>query len=380
MKKLYILYKIKNRKPDVYYNIVIPQNSDLIYNSFYLGLRDYNRKIFANTFKDNNNLQLKEYKYSYSNSNKENIILFGNGLFMKNVDKSNPEKFIPQFVTCHTNGYAPISVTGSFGGKVKGGEFKGDLKYDFKNNQVLGTFDIIKARHKAFSVHNAHIVAKDGMLNIASSGLYKNEKYSAELKAKNNIFGDTLVYNMKLFLDRLVIETTPQNNKRSKKIDSKTITKKVKDIALTINNWEIVINEIKRDKFVLKNVKLLGSMKNNIFDFNMKELNFAGGSIFAKGIYDFNKNTSKMTFEAKNINSNKAAEITLNLQNQIEGIANAKVDLDAKDMFRFFDTHCNFEVKEGFLPKLGDKEFTIKNSKYKLSEILNIDLSQKDLM
>ena len=32
----------------------------------------------------------------------------------------------------------------------------------------------------------------------------------------------------------------------------------------------------------------------------------------------------KMTFEAKNINSNKVAEMTLNLQNQIEGIANAK--------------------------------------------------------
>ena len=375
-----LVYKIKNRKPDVYYNIDIPVNSDLIYNSFYLGLRDYKRKIYANTLKDGNNLYLKEYKYSYSDLNKENIIISGNGLFSKYIDKSNPDKFIPQFVSCHTNGYAPISVMGSFGEKVRGGEFKGDLKYDFNNNEVLGTFDIAKARHKAFTIEHAYIIAKDGILNITSNGLYKGEKYSAELKAKNNIYGETLIYNMKLFLDKLVLETKPDANPNNNKINPNEISKKVRDAAITINNWEIAINEIKRDKFVLQNVKLLGSMKNNIFDFKMQELNFADGTINAKGVYDFAKDTSKMMFEAKNINSNKVAEITLNLQNQIEGIANAKVNLDAKDMFRFLDAHCAFEVKEGFLPKLGDTEFMVKNSKYKLSEIVNLDLTQKDLL
>ena len=378
-----LVYKIKNRKPDVYYDIDIPEKSDLIYKSFYLGLRDYKRKIHANTFKDNNDLYLKEYKYSYSDSDKENVILSGDGLFMKNIDKSNPDKFIPQYLTCHTNGYAPISVTGSFGEKVRGGEFKGDLKYDFKNNQVLGTFDIIKARHKAFLIENAHVVSKNGVFNITSNGLFKGEKYSAELNAKNNIFGENLIYNMNLFLDKLVFETAPKTHKKKdkgSKIDSKEISKKVKDSDITINNWEIVINEIKRDKFVIQNVNLLGSMKNNIFDFKMKELNFADGTINAKGVYNFAKNTSKMSFEAKNINSNKVAAMSLNLQDQIEGIADAKVDIDAKEMFRFLNAHCMFEIKEGFMPKLGDKEFMIKNSKYKLSEIINVDFSQKDLM
>ena len=105
----------------------------------------------------------------------------------------------------------------------------------------------------------------------------------------------------------------------------------------------------------------------------MQDLNFADGVIRAKGIYDFTQNRSNMTFVAQNINSNKAAEMTLNLQDQIEGIANAKVELSAKDMFRFIDAHCVFGVKEGFLPKLGDTEFTLKNSKYKLSQITNID-------
>ena len=375
-----LVYKIKDKKPDVYYNIDIPINSDLIYNSFYLGLKDYKRKIYANTFKDNSDLYLKEYKYSYSDSDKENVILSGDGLFAKNIDKSNPDKFIPQYITCHTNGYAPISVTGSFGEKVRGGEFQGDLKYDFNNNQVLGTFDIIKARHKDFLIEKAHVVSKDGVFNITSNGLLKGEKYSAELNAKNNIFGETLIYNMKLFLDKLVLETKPDTNKKKSKIDSKEISKKVKDIAITINNWEIAINEIKREKFVLNNVKLLGSMKNNVFDFKMNELNFANGTVLANGIYDFTKNTSKMTFEAKNIDSNKAANMMLNLQDQIEGTASAKVDLNAREMFRFIDAHCNFEVKEGFLPKLGDTEFMVKNSKYKLSDVVNFDLTQKDLL
>ena len=121
-------------------------------------------------------------------------------------------------------------------------------------------------------------------------------------------------------------------------------------------------------------------MKKNIFDFSMQELKFADGTINANGVYDFGNNTSKMTFEAKNINSNKVAEMTLNLQNQVEGIANAKINLEAKDMFRFLDANCIFEIKEGFLPKLGDTEFMMNKSKYKLSQITNFDLTQKDFM
>ena len=284
-----VVYKIISLKPDVYVDIDIPANSDLIYNSFYLGLRNYKRKMYANTFKDGNNLYLREYKYSYLNSNKENVIVSGYGFFVKINDV-----FTPQYITCHTNGYVPISVTGSFGEKVRGGEFKGNLKYDFKNNQVLGTFDIIKARHKAFSIEKAHIVSKNGILNITSNGLYKGEKYLAEMSTKNNIFGETLIYNMKLYLDKLILETmqtTPDTNINNKKPDSKNFHKNFKDFALTINNWEIAINEIKRDKFVLKNVKLIGSLKKDIFDFKMKDLNFADGTIKADGIYDFAKNT-----------------------------------------------------------------------------------------
>ena len=141
-----------------------------------------------------------------------------------------------------------------------------------------------------------------------------------------------------------------------------------------------MINKIQREGLIFQNVILQGSMKNNIFDFKMKEMSFADGTVKAKGIYDFTKDVSKMSFEAKNINSNKVAEMTLNLKDQIEGIANAKVELEARKMFKFIDAHTSFEVFEGFLPKLGDTEFMLNKEKYKLSDITNFDLTQKDLM
>ena len=372
--KANLIYKIKYKKIDVFYDLELAPESDLIYNKSYLGLRNYKRKIFAHTFKDGNDLHIKEYKYYYLNSGKENVVISGDGLFVKINDK-----FTPRYITCHTNGYAPISVTGSFGEKVNGGEFKGDLRYDYLKNRITGTFDIINARHKEFKIEQAHVNSKDDIVNVFSKGLYKGEKYSAEMSAKNNFAGETLIYSMKLFLDKLVIDTTPKTNTTAK-INPEEFAKKVKDSDITINNWEILINEIKREKFVLEKVKLVGSLKNNIFDFNMDKLNFADGIMSAKGIYDFAKNISKMTFEAKNINSNKAANMMLNLQDQIEGTANAKAELYARDMFRYLDARCAFDVKEGFLPKLGDAEFAIKNSKYKLSQITNYDLAQKEEM
>ena len=372
--KANLVYQIKYKKIDVFYDLELAPESDLVYKKSYLGLRNYERKIYAHTFKDGNDLHIKEYKYYYLNSDKENIVVSGDGLFVKINDK-----FTPRFITCHTNGYAPISVTGSFGEKVKGGEFKGDLRYDYLKNRITGTFDIINARHKEFEIKQAHVNSENDVVNVFASGLYKGEKYTAEMSAKNNFAGETLIYNMKLFLDKLVIDTKPKAD-TNKKINPEEIAKKVKESDITINNWEILINEIKRERLILEKVKLVGSLKNHIFDFNMDKLNFADGFVSAKGVYNFAKNTSKIIFSAENINSNKASNMMLNLQDQIEGIANAKAEIFARDMFRFLDAHCVFEVKEGFLPKLGDSEFAIKKSKYKLSQITNYDLAQRKEM
>ena len=192
-------YYIKQKKPNAKYYINIPADSGIMFNDFYAGIRNKNKKIFAETQKIDKEFFLKDYRFSVQENNEFKDILFGNGYF-KIIDG----KMTPQYVTLSTNGYVPNSFVGSFKQQILDGEFKGDLKYDFANNQVLGTFDVIKARHKDFHIARAHVESKNGVLNITSDGLYKGEKYTAELSAKNNILGDTLIYNMKLFLNKLV--------------------------------------------------------------------------------------------------------------------------------------------------------------------------------
>ena len=374
--KINITYKIKSKLINVFYNLDIPENSDLIFNNSYLGLRNYKRKISAETLKDNNDLYLKNLGYSIIKNNNEINIVSGDGFFKKVNDD-----FIPQYINCQTNGYAPVSVAGSFGEKLSGGEFSGKLKYDYLQNKIYGNFDVINARYQEFQIDKALVNADDDEVSITANGTLKGEKYSASLSAKNDFNDRVTINNMKLFLDKLILasEENPAP-KPAPQVDAKELTKKVNEAPLTINNWQVLINEIKREQFELKNVNLSGALKNNVFNFNMKELSFADGTINANGAYNFKDNSSQMFFEAKNINSDKAANMMLNLRNQIEGIANARFKLESKEFFRFLDVHSEFEIKDGFLPRLGDTEFMLKNSKYTLSQITNYDLSQRETM
>ncbi|MBR6163985.1 hypothetical protein IKQ26_08885 [bacterium] len=375
--KISLLYKIKFQQINVFYNLDIPENSDLIFNTFYLGLRNYKRKIFAETLKVDNDLYLKDFGYSIVKNNKENIIVKGDGFFKKVKDD-----FIPQYINCQTDGYAPVSVTGSFGEKLSGGEFSGKLQYDYLQNKIFGNFDIINARYKEFKIDKALVKADDEEVVIKADGTLNGEKYSASMSAKNDFNDRVTINRMKLFLDKLILATEEKPvQTQPREVNAEEITKKVNEAPITIHNWQVLINEIRRgDHFELKNVDLSGALKNHVFDFNMKELSFADGTINANGAYNFKNNSAKMSFEAKNINSNKAAFMMLNLQDQIEGTANAKFNLVAKDLFRFLDVHSEFEIKDGFLPRLGDTEFMLKNSKYTLSQITNYDLSQKETM
>lgn len=98
----------------------------MLYKKAYLGLRDKQRRFLLKTYKDGNKLYITNYDYSLIQNDSIKNILTGNGLLIKQNDHMKP-----QFLTCKTNGFAPVSVTGSFGEYVEGGEFNGDLKYDF---------------------------------------------------------------------------------------------------------------------------------------------------------------------------------------------------------------------------------------------------------
>ena len=159
------------------------------------------------------------------------------------------------------------------------------------------------------------------------------------------------------------------------------IASKIQDADITIENWEIKLNQIKKDRIVLNDIKLLGSLKDDIFRFWMPELEFAHGILAATGKYNFVNDSSCIDFNAKNINSNMVADIIFGLPNQVEGIADAKLHLDTLNKLENIKARGSFEVKQGFLPQLGNTEFMIKKSrKYKVSDIVNLDFSKKNIL
>ena len=89
-------------------------------------------------------------------------------------------------------------------------------------------------------------------------------------------------------------------------------------------------------------------------------------------------NSSSVDFVAKNINSNIAADTIFGLHNQIEGIANATLQLYTKNWLDDVQAVVQFSVDNGFLPKIGSTEFMLKNEKrVKLMDIIDVDSDLK---
>ena len=369
-------YNIKNKKIDVKYYLNLQKGSDLYYKDAYLGLRKKERRFFARTYKDCDNLHLKKYSYSIINKNIIKEIIYGKGLF---INKNG--HLLPSYVTCTTNGYAPVSVVGSFGRYVQGGKFSGKLKYDFSRKTITGNFEVINTIFNNFYVKSAKIIANNKTANISAFGSYLKQNFSCKASVKNGFYGKIIVHNMNLFLDKFNIKHKGQKAKQNKNKytikDINKISSKVRDIDMDIENWNIETDTLTMDNIILNDIKLFGSLKDAIFQFEMSELSFAKGVMFAKGMYNFNNNSSCIDFFAKNIDSNMASEMLFNLKNQVQGIANASLRAKTFNNLEDIKAKLLFEIEDGFLPKLANKEFIFKNNKkIKISSLTNADLTK----
>ena len=365
-----IVYNIKNQKINVQYLLNLKENSDLIYKNAYLGLRDKQRKFEVKTLKDGNNLYVKDYQYKVKYDDGEKTIISGDGLFFRKDGHFNPI-----FLTGSTNGYAPASVTGSFRQYIEGGELNGDLKYDFTNEKLTGNFDVRNTHFKDFYVNSAKIIANNDV-KIQANGLYHGELFTCDASVKNDFSDKIIVNDLDLFLDKFTIKRGTKSNK----VKNLDISSKVKKADIDINNWKIKVNQIKKDKIALKDINLVGNLKNNLFNFSMPELSFAEGTLSAIGKYNFNDDSSKIDFSAKNINSNIAADMVFDLTDQVEGIADATLNVETFDKLNDVKAKAWFRVKEGFLPELGSTNFMVKNSKFKISDIINIDFTKRNAL
>lgn len=371
-----VSYFIRNKKIDVKYSLDFSENSDVFYKNAFLGLRDKKRKFYFETLKDGDNLFVKDYNYSISEENGYIPLIMGDGLFIKQDGKLKPAYF-----NCKTNGYAPVSAIGALGRYIRGGAFRGNLKLDLLGDKLLGDFELKDTRFKNFHVKSAKVIASD-RVKILAGGLFHRQKFGCELEAENQFGANTVhVYDLDLFLDKYIIKSGKKKRRKNRNFDDmrKKFYSRPRDFDVTIDNWNIRMNELRSGQIILRDIFLYGSLQNKIFEFTMNKLSFADGILEANGRYNFEDNSSSVDFVAKNINSNIAADTIFGLHNQIEGIANATLQLYTKNQLEDVQAVVQFSVDNGFLPKIGSTEFMLKNEKrVKLMDIITIDSELKN--
>ncbi|MBQ9245329.1 hypothetical protein IJ182_03570 [bacterium] len=371
-----VTYKIKNKEIDVDYLLKIPQGSDLYYKTIYLGLADKNRRLLINTHKSADKLYITNYDYSTQNGSEISKIIMGKG----SLTKENGH-FIPDYITCKTQNDAPVSVAGSFYKYVEGGFFNGDIKYDFRKKLLTGIFDIKDSQYKNFNVKQATVNATEEKVYIEATGSYKNSPFECKISGLNKFSKQIKIYDMYLFLDKYIVKKTKTSDKISVPEITNKIQKTVKQIDVDVDKWTIKVNKIIRNRLVISDILVTGSIHNNIFNFNVSNLNFAKGSISANGNYNYKDKSSNVKVNAKHIDSATVADVIFELPGQIEGIADATLVAKTKKGIENINAFVNFSIKDGYLPKLGSTEFMINKSrmikkplKFKVSDVVNIDI------
>ncbi|MBR6163216.1 hypothetical protein IKQ26_04960 [bacterium] len=373
-----VKYHVQNHIIDVDYSLNIKQGANLYFKDANLGLENKNRKLFVHTKKHDDVIELTSYKYSMEDENGYDLILEGRGLFKK-INK----KFRLQYITAKTDGFAPVSVTGSFSDYLDGGEFEGDLTYDNNAEQITGKFSVVDTRYQKFHVEKADFTADKKNMKITAEGTFHKEKFNCNLEAENNFRHNKIhIYNMNLFLDKYYIKGKP-NSKRKPTIKPSDIQRKMKNTDITIDSWNIELNKVIRGRIEFENIRLNGFVKNHIFTLENSKMNFAKGTMAANGIFDLRKRSAELDFNAKNIDSAIISDVVLEIPNQVEGTASADIHVKTFHNLDKILAHIDFKIENGSLPQLGDREFYFRKStskepwKVSLQKIVNVDVTKE---
>lgn len=369
-------YFIHNKKPVVEYQLSLPEGTRLGYRTMDLGLIDSSKRIYAKTLKDGDNLSIQNYDYSYVDGDNISNIIVGDGLFRKQNGK-----MVLDYVTCKTKGEAPVSIIGTFSRFVEGGTFRGDLKYSGIKKLLTGNFRLINSHYKNFIVDVAQIKADDNNMLITAEGTYENEPYSCLLDMKNQFEDDIFINDINLYLKKYTIVRPQKTCKTKKKIHiSDKVKDKLDDTHFTIEKGKVKLDELKYKDILLNNIELIGSLKEDNVEFIMPSTKFAQGTLYAQGSYDIIYSAADINFSAENINSNLAADMLFGLKNQVEGYANASMRVLTFDKLDTILAYVNFAIADGALTKIGSTEFMVKNKKFKIIDITNVDIKKMEAL
>lgn len=382
-----VKYKTVQGVSNIDYVLTLNKGSNLLSKYGNLNCVDKNRQIGAHTKKQGETIYLTRYNYYFLNNKTRDTILYGSGIFKKNF-----KHYKPIFVTLKTKDKIPVRVIQSFTKDfIKNGEISADIKYYFLNKVLTGNINLYNVSHSDFIFFkDMSINVENGKINFLANGTFLDSPISINALADNNFEDNILIHNIDISLDKFVFDKDDYSSLSNEAYKYKN-SGGDKDYNVVVEKGKIHVNDILHEKFQMHDVKILGSLKNNVVNFVIPGTVYAKGILSAKGIYNIKDKSSDIHFFASDIDSNEVVTNIFKLPNQVQGLAYAKLHLKSKNKLEDIHAHATFAIHEGYMPKLGSTEFIIKKSKrikliavdkikFTLSKITNIDFSNKEVL
>ena len=382
-----VQYRVHKKGVNISYILGLKSGNNLISEYGNLDNTERHRQISAHTLKQGDRIYLKNYKYEFIDKGRKPIFL-GDGLFIKRNGH-----FKPSFISLKTVENIPVAVIKSFlKDFLDNGTFNADLKYDFLNKHISGFLNLFDTHHRDYLYLKETVVkASDNLLKINADGMFFDSPIKLSFNADNDFSDGLKVNDIDIYLQKYYVKRGNVSSVKSGFHHDKSDKHKVHNID--IKKGRIRVGEIIHSKFYLHNVEILGNLKDDIVNFIIPETDYAKGTLSAKGKYDVICHNSDIHFLAAGMDSNEVATKIFNLPNQVEGTGYAKLHLLTKNKLNDIHAHASFAIQDGFLPRLGSKEFIFnrptklkkvlfflnKPIKFTLSKVTNIDFSKPNV-
>lgn len=389
----HVKYDVQGKDVNVYYYLGVDKGNNLISQYGSLDNTDKKRQIYAHTLKQGERIYLKKYRYEFLD-NSPKILLHGDGLFERIKGRYKPVS-----MSVKTNGDVPVILIKSFiKDFLDNGKFNSALNYDFKNKVLSGYLNLKNSQHSDYLYfNNTNLIASNTGIKVNADGTFFDSPITFALNADNDFSTGLNIRDINIYLKKFYVKrgniSSVQSDIHNKKSKFSTQNHGAADYNISVQQGKIHVDEIIHQKFYLHNVEILGKMKDYIVDFTIPETEYSQGILSAVGKYNVVKHCSDIHFLASEIDSNEVATKMFNLPNQFEGKGYATLHLMTKNKLNDIHAHATFAIKDGFLPKLGSREFIFnrpnkfkkvlfflnKPIKFTLSKITNIDFSKPNV-
>ncbi len=388
-----VKYHVQDGVVNIDYILGIDKGSNLLTSFGNIDNTDKFRQISAHTVKHGDKIFVQNYKYEFLGTNPEKI-LSGDGLF----EKING-RFKPINAALKTNGDVSVGVIKSFiKDFLDGGTFNADIKYNFLNKTLLGYLNFNDTHHGDFLfLKKSNIMVNKDAIIINVDGTFFDSPIKLVLDADTRFQEGLFVNNIDIKLDKFLVKrgniTTVQSDFKHNSSKMPAKHNKNQRYKVEVKEGKIFVGEIVHSKFYLHDVVISGKLKDDVVEFIIPETEYAKGILSAVGKYNVVKHSSDIHFLASDIDSNEVATKIFKLPNQFEGHGYSTLHLITKNRLNDIHAHATFAISDGFLPKLGSREFIFnKPSKLKkvlffikkpikltLSKISNIDFSKPNI-